>query len=138
MFIINLLPDWVFYSFALLGIVGLIVSRFVPGQYRLPAQAASAALLAFGLFMAGAISNNDKWIAKVKELETKLAQVEAESAKANVQIVEKVATKLQIVKIKGDEIIKFVDREVTKHDALCVIPKEFVHAHNKAAEGPQK
>lgn len=137
MFLVNFLPNWIFHVIALAGFIGLIVSNFTK-LYKLPIQAASAALLAFGLYLSGAASNNDAWLMKVKELEVKLAEAEVKSAKENTRIIEKVSTKIQIVKTRGDDIIQYVDREVAKHDSSCVIPKEFVEAHNRAAEAPQK
>ena len=50
---------------------------------------------------------------------------------------------LEIVKIKGEEVIKYVDRELVKYDTKfaaggqCEIPKEFIKAHNDAAEAPK-
>ena len=88
--------------------------------------------------MIGAISNNDAWLAKIKDLETKVAQAEAKSATTNTEIVEKTVTKTQIVKQRGEDIIKYVDREVVKFDANCAVPKEFVATHNQAAEAPKK
>ena len=67
-------------------------------------------------------------------MELKVAAAEAQSAKENIKVVEKVVNKVQIVRQRGDDIIKYVDREITKYDNQCVIPKEFVEAHNKAAE----
>jgi hypothetical protein len=57
--------------------------------------------------------------------------------------VEKVITKTKVVKERGDEIIKYVDREIVKYDTkflpggICEIPKEFIKAHNDAAEPPK-
>ena len=87
--------------------------------------------------MIGAISNNDAWLAKIKDLEVKVAEAEAKSAAANTDIVEKTVVKTQVVKQRGQDIIKYVDREVVKYDTTCVIPKEFVVIHNKAAEAPK-
>jgi hypothetical protein len=70
----------------------------------------------------------------VKEMEAKLAAAEAESAKENIKIVEKVITRRNVIKQRGEDVIKYIDREVTKYDTQCVIPKEFIQAHNKAAE----
>lgn len=137
MFLVNFLPNWVFHIVAVAGLAGLIASNFFKVN-KIAIQAASAALLAFGLYLSGAASNNDEWLFKVKQLEVKLAEAEAQSAKENVKIVEKVATKIQIVKMRGDDIIQYVDREVAKHDSSCVIPQEFVTAHNRAAEAPAK
>jgi translation elongation factor EF-Tu-like GTPase len=90
--------------------------------------------------MMGGVANQERWEAKVKELEVKLAKAEAESQKENVKIVEKIVTKTQIVKERGADIIRYVDREVIKYDTkfapggVCEIPKEFIKAHNDAAE----
>jgi hypothetical protein len=90
--------------------------------------------------MAGAISDNESWLAKVKDVEAKVAEVQVQSVKENIKIVEKVVKKLEIVRIQGNEVIKYVDREVVKYDTkfapggICEIPKEFFVAHNDAAK----
>lgn len=88
--------------------------------------------------MSGAISNEEAWLAKVKELEVKVAQAEAKSQEVNVQVVEKVVTKTQVVRERGKDIVQYVDREVVKYDSKCEIPKEAVTAVNQAAEGAKK
>jgi len=45
--------------------------------------------------------------------------------------------KTQVIRERGKDIVKYVDREVVKHDVNCVIPKEFVTIHNQAAEAPK-
>ena len=90
--------------------------------------------------MAGAISDNESWLAKVKDVEAKVAEVQVQSAKENIKIVEKVVKKLEIVRVQGNEVIKYVDREVVKYDTkfapggICELPKEFFIAHNNAAK----
>ena len=90
--------------------------------------------------MAGAISDNESWLAKVKNVEAKVAEVQVQSVKENIKIVEKVVKKLEIVRIQGAEVIKYVDREVVKYDTkfapggICEIPKEFFTAHNDATK----
>ena len=85
--------------------------------------------------MSGAISNEEAWLARVAELEIKVAQSEAKSAQQNTKIVEKIVYKDKIIKEKGDEIIKYVDKEIVKYDSQCKIPQEFVKALNDAAGG---
>ena len=145
MWILNWLPFWIFYAILGIGLIGLAVTyllRFIPLPaiyiYKTPIQLISVALIVLGTFMSGAISNEEAWIAKVKELEAKIQAAEVESVKENVKIETKVVTKTQIVKERGQDIIKYVDREVVKFDANCVIPKEFVATHNQAAEAPKK
>jgi hypothetical protein len=131
-----------------LGFLGLIASfilKFVPfiNIYRTPIQALSVILIVFGTYMAGAISNQEVWEKRVSELQVKVAQAEAESAKENVKIVEKIVTQTKVIKEKGDTVIKYVDREVVKYDqqfgpgGQCELPKEFFKALNDAAETPK-
>ena len=139
MWILQWLPNWIFYLMFFAGLLGLVatyVMKFIPFvyMYRTPIQVASVILVAVGTYMAGAISNEEAWVARVKEMELKVAEAEAQSAKENIKVVEKVVNKVQIVRQRGDDIIKYVDREITKYDNQCVIPKEFVEAHNRAAE----
>ena len=65
------------------------------------------------------------------------AIAEAQAKVVNTTLETKVITKTQVVKIRGDDIIKYVDREVTKYDNTCIIPKEFITSHNRAAEQPK-
>lgn len=139
MWILNWLPDFVFYALVLAGLAGLLISafflRFVPFlyAYRMPVKVASIAVMLIGVWFSGGIANEELWQARIKEVEAKLAVAEAEAAAENVRIVEKVVVEQKIIRERGAEIIKYVDREIVKYDQQCVIPKEFVNAHNSAA-----
>jgi hypothetical protein len=119
--------------------------KFIPFVYvyRTPIQVASVILIAIGTYMSGAISNEEAWVARVKEMELKVAAAEVQSAKENVKIVEKVVKKIEVVRVRGDDVVKYIDREVIKYDTkfapggVCEIPKEFIKAHNDAAEAPK-
>lgn len=139
MWILQFLPNWLFFALFFISLAAFLIVKFVRvlPQAQL-IQAASIAIAFFSVFMIGAISNNDAWLARVKELETKVAQAEAQSAQANADIAEKTVVKTQIIKQRGQDIVRYVDREVVKFDANCVIPKEFVTVHNRAAEAPKK
>lgn len=142
MWILKFLPFWLFYAMFFIGLLGFLATyllRFIPIPaiyiYKNPIQIVSLILVVFGVFMAGAIHNEEAWLARVKELEVKLAQAEVESQKENTKIVEKIVYKNQIIKERGENVIKYIDKEVVKYDNQCVIPKEFVEAHNNAARG---
>jgi uncharacterized coiled-coil protein SlyX len=87
--------------------------------------------------MLGAVSNNNSWLARVRELETKVAEAEAKSANLNTNIVEKTVFKTQTVRERAQDVVKYVDREIVKYDTTCVIPQEFIQVHNRAAEAPK-
>jgi hypothetical protein len=138
MWILQFLPNWIFYLLLLIGVAALLVTHFVkvlPNAQLI--KLASVATVIVSIYMIGAISNNDAWLAKIKDLEVKVAEAEAKSATANTDIVEKIVTKTQVIKQRGQDIVRYVDREVVKYDTTCVIPKEFVVIHNKAAEAPK-
>ena len=148
MWLLTWLPNWIFYAVLLIGVVGFIMSyflRFIPFlyMYKTPIQIGSIVIIVIGTFMAGAIHDNESWLEKVKEMEAKVAAAEAQSKEENVKIVEKVVTKTQVIKTRGEEIVKYVDREVVKYDTKfapggeCEIPKEFIKALNDAAEAPK-
>lgn len=145
MFILSILPEWVFHAITIAGVLGTIVG-FVLGMipviktYIIPIRVISLLLLSFGLYLEGGLADYKVWEAKVKEVEAKLAQAEVQSVKENTKIVTKVITKTQVVKTRGQDIVRYVDREVIKYDekfakgGICEIPKEFIKAHNDAAE----
>ena len=147
MWVLQFVPDWIFYAMLVVGLVTLAATyllRFIPisaiYMYRTPIQLVSVVLIAVGVYMAGAISNKEAFEARVKEMEVKVAEAEAEALKENVKIVEKVVKKLEIVRVQGQEVTKYIDREIVKYDTKfvpggeCEIPKEFIKAHNDAAE----
>jgi len=148
MWILQWLPDWIFYAIFFAGLLGLLatyIMKFIPFVYvyRTPIQAISILAIAIGTYMSGAISNEESWQAKVKEMEAKVAAAEIESQKENVKIVEKIVKKTEYITRRGQDIIQYVDREVVKYDdrfrpgGQCELPKEFIKAINNAAEAPK-
>jgi hypothetical protein len=150
MWILKWLPFWIFYAILGVGLIGLAVTyllRFIPVPaiyiYKTPIQLGSVALIVLGTYMSGAISNEEAWLAKVKELEAKVEAAQIESSKENVKIETKIVTNTKIVKERGQDIIKYIDKEIVKYDTKflpggeCEIPKEFIQIHNKAAESPK-
>jgi len=147
MWLLNFLPDWILYALAIASSVIFVVVRtlsFIPIIYRSPIQLLSAAIFVFTIYLIGGISNQQAWEQRVREMEAKVAAAEQQSKEVNSKIETKVVERLQIVRQRGDDIIKYVDREVVKYDEKfapgkqCELPKEFIEALNKAAEAPSK
>jgi hypothetical protein len=134
MWILQFLPNWIFYLLLFAAVIVFLLTKFVAilPQTKL-IQTASIAVVIISVYMIGAISNNDAWLSRVKDLEVKVAEAEAKSATVNTEIVTKVLTKTQVVRERGETVVKYIDRETIKIDERCTIPPEFVEAHNKAA-----
>jgi hypothetical protein len=148
MWILSFLPDWIFHAIVIAGLAAVIVGTFLKSiplisKYTLPLKIVGYFALALGIFLEGGLNNERVWQARVKEVEEKLAIAEAKSKEENVKIETKIITKTQVIKTRGKDIVKYVDREIVKYDTkfapggICEIPKEFIKAHNDAAEEPK-
>ena len=165
MWLLNFLPDWFFHLITLLGIVGIVGSFFlgmIPliGKYKLPLQVISIVLLVGGIYMEGAMSNEEKWQLLVKEMEVKVKEAEIKSVLANEQLEDTLNQKTTVIREKGKTRIEYINRlvegktvEIVKDmsaeekaifekkqkellDSIknCPVPKIIVEEHNKAAE----
>lgn len=145
MWILSLLPEWAIHAIFAAGAVGIIlgfVLGFIPfiNKYKLPIQIISILVFAFGVYLEGGYANEMIWQMKVKEMEVKIKEAEVKAAQKNVEIQEKVVTKVQVVKEKGQDIIKFVDKVITEKEEVkvyienCPVPKDIIDAHNAAAK----
>ena len=149
----NLIPNFIFVLIAWLaaaGGLGLFLAskavRWIPGMslYKLPAELVGIILLVGGAWMLGGQAADGRWQAKVAEVEAKLKLAEEESARANAEIETKSQEKIKYIRGRTEVVKEYIDREVVKYDTkfmpggICEIPREFVKAHNDAAEGPKK
>ena len=156
--ILGLLPDWFWTVVLIAGVLGILASwvlKFVPfvSTYRLPIQVGSILALLVGVYFQGVIANEEKWKNEIAALQEKVNEAAVKSNEANVVVQEKVVEKTKIVKEKGQEIIKYIDKwntkeiikevegperirreEVIKYIENCPVPKEMIDIHNQATE----
>ena len=138
MWIINWLPEFVVHLIFLAGVVGTIagfVLGFIPfvSKYKLPIQIISLLLLSLGVYLEGGLAEKAKWELRVKEMEKKVAQAEARAARVNTVIVEKVVKEKEFIKVKGQKVVEYIDREVKVFDSNCTIPEVAIKAHDMSA-----
>ena len=146
MWILQWLPNWLFYIIFFAGLLGFLATyliRFIPIPaiyiYKTPIQIVSVILIAIGVYMSGAISNEEAWQLRVKEMEVKVAAAQVESAQENNKIDNKIADNQQKIREKQVIVKQYIDREIVKYDTKfvpggqCEIPEEFISILNKAA-----
>jgi hypothetical protein len=142
MWILSVLPSYAIHALLTAGIVGIIlgfVLGFVPliGKYKIPIQIISVLVLTLALYLEGGLENDRLWQLKVKEVEAKVAVSEVKAVEKTVEIQEKIVNKTKVIRQKGDDIIKYIDREVVKNEEIikyienCPVPKEIIEQHNK-------
>ena len=138
MWILTFFPDLFVHLVFLAGLLLFLGATFlgmipVINKYKTPAQIVGVIILAFGIYLEGGLSHKKEITVKVAELETKLAEANAKSQEKNTEIVTKIVKDTKVIRQRGDDIIKYVDREIVKYDNQCVIPDEVIKAYNEAA-----
>lgn len=146
MWILNFIPDTFLHMaiFAIIatGIVLYMASFFlalfpVLLPYRKIFHILSLFFIIIGVYFAGGYGTEMEWRKRVQDMQAKVAKAEEQSKQANVKLDNKAQQKVKVIREKGLVVKQYIDREVTKYDNQCVIPKEFVKAHNDSAEAPK-
>lgn len=161
---LSLLPDWFWTLVLIAGVLAVLaawVLKFIPfvSTYRLPIQVGGILALLVGVYFQGVISNEEKWQARVKELELQVAKAEAQAKETNVKIEEKIVYKDRVIKERAKTQIEYIDRvvkgdtvEITKDMSeaeratfkkkqeelehalkMCPVPQIIIEEINKAA-----
>ena len=148
MWLLHLLPDsliaWVVNTILIAGAVVTVAGffvRFIPfvNTYRIPVQITGILLLILGVYFQGGYTTEMAWRERVQEVEARLAAAETRSAEVNTEIVTRVVTQTRIVRERGNDIIRYVDREVVRDQEVikfvenCPVPEVIVNTHNAAA-----
>ncbi len=136
--IFKIFPDWVWWLLLASGLCSVFLS-YLPQlkTYELVIKSFSYTTIAITIFIMGMLYSDNTWKSATAELEAKVVALSKQSDDTNTVIKEKIVTKLQVVKLRGEDTIRYINREVTRTDGTCAITPEFVQAHNQAAEAPR-
>jgi hypothetical protein len=136
MWLLSFVPDWIFYGLALASFVALILATFLKvipfiGKYAIPIQLLSFVVLLVSVFLCGGLSNEASWQLKVAKTNAEIAELKVKSEKVSTKVVTKYIDRIQVVKEKGNEIVKYINKE---SDTKCELPNSFVMLHDAAAK----
>lgn len=149
MWILSYLPDsmilWATNTLLIAGVLATIISFFIHRigflyQYQLAFKIAGILFLVAGVYLRGGYGIEMAWRERVADLEAKIVKLEADSKNVNTQIETKVVYRTKIVRVRGDDIVRYITNEVVKYDTVfapgkqCEIPREFIQAHNQGTE----
>ena len=125
---------WFCGLLVLAGAIGYFASQLFPTiLHKKLSKIISCVVVFLGIYLLGMKYVDNWWQAEAKKLQDQIAVAEKQSAVVNTVIEEKIVVKKQVIETRGKDIINYIDREVVKYDTTCVIPKEFIDAHNKGA-----
>jgi len=139
MWILDFLPGWIFTLITLAGAGAYLVTEVLGNipfvaQYLRAIRAGAIVALVFGVYMMGGSANQEKWEARVKELEAKVAVAEEQSKTANAKLDAKMKEKAKVIKEKEYIIQEKIIKVKEQIDAKCEVPLEAVKLLNDAAE----
>lgn len=138
MWFFNFIPGTLFYALFVVAVLGYLVSLLLPNTLlQKQVKITSVVVLVVSIYLLGMLKVNNWWKDKAAALEQQVVELAAKSAETNTVIEKQLVTKTQVVKVRGEEIVKYIDREIVKYNTQCEIPKEFITQHNRAAEQPK-
>ena len=143
MWVLKWLPDFVFHLALLAGLLGLgasFVLKFIPfvTQYRVVLQVAASILIAVGLYMEGAISDNNAWEARVADLKLQVAKAEAASAEANGKLTEALAKHRADIVAAQTANKQNIANNAVAINRECKLNTISVDLYNQAIKGAKK
>ena len=138
MWFFNFIPGTLFYALFVVAVIGYLVSLLLPNTLlQKQVKITSIVVLVISIYLLGMLKVNNWWKDKAAALEQQVVELAAKSAETNTIIEKQLVTKTQVVKVRGEEIVRYIDREIVKYNTQCEIPKEFITQHNRAAEQPK-
>jgi cell division protein FtsB len=139
MFIYSITPDWIFHTLFWLSLLAAILgfgfgkAKFIK-QYTLLLKIGGVIGLVVATFLEGGLYDYNVMQARIEEAKQQTAEYEKANQELNDKLAKKSDKVREKIKTKKEYITRYIDREVTKYDNTCVIPKPFVDAHNQSAE----
>lgn len=148
MWLLELVPigflKYIIHAIVIIGAISTFLSFFVinrllriwpaaAGYYHI-LQILSLSTLLIGVYSLGSISCLSDVKEQIEEEEDRNERIEEKSKEENTKIITKYVDRVRVVHEKGNNIIEYIEKEVTKFDNTCPVPKEVVHSINAAAE----
>ena len=139
MWLINFLPDWIFYLLLIIGILGIIISMFlkeipVINRYQTPIWLLGILLTILGVWFAGGISKDQEYRERISALQLRVAEAEKKSAEVNTQIEYVYRDRVQVVEKVRYQVISAIREHSTSMDANCTVIPTAVEILNQATQ----
>lgn len=136
----SFLPAWfITYFVHIVLVVGLILTFASTIVAKIPfidtygklVKPIGIVILAIGIYLEGGLTNELGWRSKVAEYEKKIKIAEEKSNQANIKIVEKVITKIQVIKDTSNENKKAITKYVGD---TCELSNAAVMLHDSSSQ----
>lgn len=138
MFLLSILPDFVFHLITIVGILGLVVGFLLSSipfvnTYAREIQIGAVILTVVGVWFEGGMANEARWQKLVADAEARALKAEALAAEANGKIEYKIVEKTKVVEVVDRRVQQQIKEIATKMDQRCYVIPEANTIHNDAA-----
>lgn len=137
MWLLDFIPNSVFHIITLVSILGILAAEFfgfLLRGYAVQVRLVSIILLVFGIFMEGALFNQSSWKTKVLEAEKQVLELQVESEKTNLKLVELLKKNELLRKDRKYATKTTINQVVSKYDGQCVLSNAFIRVHDSASQ----
>jgi NADH:ubiquinone oxidoreductase subunit 6 (subunit J) len=143
MWLLSLLPNWfwhVMLGVTLITIAATYFLRMIPflAVNAIQLRFVATILLILTVWMEGGIANEDKWQARVAELETKVAAAEKAAVEANGRIETVYVDRVRVVKEVQYVVQNRIAKDAARIDQTCRVDPEAIEILNQAAHAGDK
>ena len=132
MWLLTILPYWVFYVTLSLGLTMAVGASVVNLR---SAQIGGCLIIWVSTWFIGGIENDKAWQSRVKDMEAKVVLAEAKSQIVNTEVITKTLTKIKVVKEITNADVQYITKYVAKDlDADCRLTTASILLHNSASQ----
>ena len=132
MWLINWLPQWVFYTTLITGGIFAVGASILNIR---SVQLVSIILVGLSALYIGGIQTQQMWQARVEKMQQKVALAEQKSAEINTKIITKTLTKIKVVKQITNADTQYITQYVAKDfDSECKLTAASILLHNSASQ----
>ena len=132
MWLLTILPYWVFYVTLSMGLIMAVGASVINLR---SAQIGGCLLIWAATWFIGGIENDKAWQSHVKDMEAKVLLAEARSQVVNTEVITKTLTKIKLVKDTTNANVQYITKYVAKDlDADCRLTTASIMFHNSASQ----
>jgi len=120
----------------IIGLVGSIIIKFVKRFSYIAKFAAPLFYILFlaGVYLEGNLNGTSNYLKAVAAFNEKIKEAEGKSKEVNERIKTVYVDRVQIIKEKGKDNVKYIEKVVTKYDNMCTLSNAAIGVHNSASQ----
>lgn len=126
--------NYVVHLMLVIGLVGLLLASLVKNVYSKILLPVFLVIFLASLYFEGILACKKEYDITVKKFSEKIKTLEEKSQQVNEVIKTVYVDRVEIIKEKGKDNVKYIETVVTKYDNLCTLSNAAISVHNSASQ----